>query len=207
MTASSDHPSPQNPRAFERALARIVEVERAEIASMLWSFAYFFSVLCAYYILRPLRDEMGVTVGQDGLKWLFVIVFLVMLAAVPVFGWVVSRFPRRRIVPVMYGFFIANLAMFWVAFQAGIHGTVGGRHVFRLGQRVQPVRGVAVLEPDVGPVAPRPGQAAVWLHRRGRQRRRVYRTADHAGPGAAGRTEQPVDRFRAAAGGVDRGGA
>lgn len=37
---------------------------------MLWSFAYFFSVLCAYYILRPLRDEMGVTVGQDGLKWL-----------------------------------------------------------------------------------------------------------------------------------------
>ena len=112
MTASSDHPSPQNPHAFERALARIVEVERAEIASMLWSFAYFFSVLCAYYILRPLRDEMGVTVGQDGLKWLFVIVFAVMLAAVPVFGWVVSRFAKRQIVPIVYGFFITCLLGF-----------------------------------------------------------------------------------------------
>jgi ATP:ADP antiporter, AAA family len=105
------------PSAFEHALARLVHIERSEFASVLWSFAYFFSVLCAYYILRPLRDEMGVTVGQDGLKWLFVIVFLVMLAAVPIFGWVVSSFPRRQIVPAIYGFFIANLAAFWLAFQ------------------------------------------------------------------------------------------
>ena len=70
-----------------------MHVERAEIASVLWSFAYFFAVLCAYYILRPLRDEMGVTVGPQGLQWLFAIVFLVMLAAVPIFGWVVSTFP------------------------------------------------------------------------------------------------------------------
>jgi AAA family ATP:ADP antiporter len=105
-------------------LERIVQVERAEVASVLWSFAYFFSVLCAYYILRPLRDEMGVTVGPDGLKWLFAIVFLVMVAAVPIFGWVVSAFARRRIVPVIYGFFISNLALFWMMFQAGIHGAI-----------------------------------------------------------------------------------
>src|ERR1044071_4242126 len=67
---------------------------------------------------------MGVTVGPEGLKWWFVIVFVVMLAAVPVFGWVVSRFPRRRIVPLIYGFFIVNLAAFWMAFQTGAHGAL-----------------------------------------------------------------------------------
>lgn len=109
---------------------RVVHVEGAEIASVLWSFAYFFSVLCAYYIVRPLRDEMGVTVGPQGLQWLFGIVFLVMLAAVPVFGWVVSSFPRRRIVPVIYGFFIANLAIFWMVFEAGVHSTIAAGTFF-----------------------------------------------------------------------------
>lgn len=121
LTAPSDL---RPPTQWEHAFARIVAVERTEIAGLLWSFVYFFSVLCAYYILRPLRDEMGVTVGQDGLKWLFGIVFVVMLAAVPVFGWAVSHFSRRRLVPVIYGFFILNLAAFWVAFRVGLNGAV-----------------------------------------------------------------------------------
>lgn len=77
------------------------------------SFAFFFSVLCSYYIIRPLRDEMGVTVGPDGLGTLFTLVFFVMLAAVPLFGWVTSRWPRRLVAPIVYAFFIANLVIFW----------------------------------------------------------------------------------------------
>jgi AAA family ATP:ADP antiporter len=108
-------------------LARIVDVRREEVAALLWSFAYFFCVLCAYYIIRPLRDEMGVTVGSDGLRSLFSIVFLVMLAAVPLFGWVVRRFPRRRIVAVVYAFFIANLIGFWLILElAAVNRLVAG---------------------------------------------------------------------------------
>jgi len=97
-------------------LRTVVDAEPAEIRAVAWSFAYFFSVLCAYYIIRPLRDEMGVTVTKSGgsLEWLFVIVFVVMLAAVPVFGWVVSTFARKRVAPIVYLFFIANLAVFWL---------------------------------------------------------------------------------------------
>ncbi len=107
-----------------RALARIVAVERAETAGLIWSFAFFFFVLCAYYIIRPLRDEMGVSLGAERLQWLFSAVFVVMLAAVPLFGWVVSSFPRRRIVPVVYGFLIANLIGFWLLFAGGAQGVV-----------------------------------------------------------------------------------
>lgn len=115
--------SPEVPPAampwIARALRRIMHIERDEIAGALMSFGYFFAVLCAYYIIRPVRDEMGVTVGQAGLEQLFTIVFLVMLAAVPVFGWVVSRFEKRRIVPFVYGFFIANLLGFWGLLESG----------------------------------------------------------------------------------------
>jgi len=117
-------PAPLARSRPERLLAATVEVERNEIAALLWSFAFFFFVLCAYYIIRPLRDEMGVSLGPARLQWLFSAVFVVMLAAVPLFGWVVSSFARRRIVPIVYGFLIANLLAFWGLFAAGVHGTL-----------------------------------------------------------------------------------
>ena len=81
---------------------------------MLWSFAYFFCLLAGYYILRPLRDEMGVAGGVRNLQWLFTATFLTMLAAVPVYGALVARLPRRRFIPLVYHFFVANLAVFWL---------------------------------------------------------------------------------------------
>lgn len=95
-------------------LRRIVHVEAHEVKAVLLSFAYFFLVLAAYYIIRPVRDEMGVAVGRDHLQTLFVAVFFVMLAAVPVYGWVTSHVSKRLVVPIVYGFFILNLIAFWV---------------------------------------------------------------------------------------------
>lgn len=104
---------------LERPLNRVIAIKPDEVQGAMLSFAYFFAVLCAYYIIRPVRDEMGVTVGQAGLEKLFTIVFVVMLAAVPLFGWVVSRFEKRRIVPYVYAFFIANLLGFWALLGTG----------------------------------------------------------------------------------------
>ena len=85
--------------------------------ALIWSFIYFFALLCSYYIIRPMRDEMGIAGGVDQLQWMFTGTFLVMLAAVPLFGWVAKRFPVRRLLPYVYYFFIIHLALFFILFK------------------------------------------------------------------------------------------
>lgn len=109
-----------NDTALHRALAKAVAVRPAETRALLWSFGYFFCLLAGYYVLRPLRDEMGIAGGVKNLPWLFTATFFVMLAAVPVFGAVVARLPRRRFIPLVYHFFVANIAIFWVLLALGI---------------------------------------------------------------------------------------
>ncbi|HXI36210.1 MAG TPA: MFS transporter, partial [Burkholderiales bacterium] len=97
---------------------------------MLWSFAYFFCLLAAYYILRPLRDEMGVAGGVNKLQWLFTATFLVMLAAVPLYGALVARVRRRLFIPLVYHFFVANLAVFWLLLLLGVERQTVARVFF-----------------------------------------------------------------------------
>lgn len=85
---------------------------------MLRAFAIFFCVLSGYYVLRPVREEIGTAIGQDGLQWLFIAVFVTMLALVPVFGWIVQKVARRLILPLIYAIFIVNLIAFWAVFTA-----------------------------------------------------------------------------------------
>lgn len=101
-----------------------------EIRALLWSFGYFFCLLAGYYVLRPLRDEMGVAGGVRNLQWLFTATFLVMLAAVPLYGALVARLPRRRFIPIVYHFFVANLAVFWVLLSLGIEREIVARVFF-----------------------------------------------------------------------------
>jgi len=96
-----------------RWIVRLTPVRREESAAVLLSAAYFFCVLCGYYILRPLREEMGLAGGVDNLPRLYLINLGIMLLAAPLFGLLVDRFPRRVFVPAAYRFFIANLLVFW----------------------------------------------------------------------------------------------
>lgn len=95
-------------------LRRAVDVRPHEVRALLWSFGYFFCLLCSYYILRPLRDEMGIAGGVRNLQWLFTGSFVAMLLAVPLFGAIVARLPRRRFVPLAYRFFMVNILIFFL---------------------------------------------------------------------------------------------
>ncbi len=97
-----------------RLLRRAVDVKPSEIAALGWSLLYVFSVLSAYYVIRPIRDEMGVQGGVNNLQWLFTGTLLAMLAVNPPFAALVRRLPRETFIAVAYRFFMANLLIFMV---------------------------------------------------------------------------------------------
>jgi AAA family ATP:ADP antiporter len=104
--------------ALGRLLRRAVDVREHETAALVASCAYFFFVLSAYYVIRPVRDEMGVAGGVENLAWLFTGTLVGMLLVHPLFTALVARFPRRRFVPLIYRFFILNLVAFFLVFGA-----------------------------------------------------------------------------------------
>ncbi len=108
-----------------------------------WSLLYFFCLLCGYYVLRPVRDAMGASsdisaVFPDAwigwaqragfelkdftLQVLFTGTFLVMVLLQPLYGALVSRYPRRVFLPIVYLVFIACLVGFWWAFDRDVAG-------------------------------------------------------------------------------------
>jgi AAA family ATP:ADP antiporter len=108
--------------ALGRLLRRAVDVREHETAALAASCAYFFFVLSAYYVIRPVRDEMGVAGGVENLAWLFTGTLVGMLLVHPLFTALVARFPRRRFVPLIYRFFILNLVFFFLVFGAADTG-------------------------------------------------------------------------------------
>src|SRR5260221_675486 len=91
------------------ALNRLLAYEPHEAPAVAWSFAYFFLLLCSYYLLRPVRDALAVEAGTQALQWLFTATFIAMLALVPLLGWLCQRLPRARLLPAVYAFFALNL--------------------------------------------------------------------------------------------------
>jgi AAA family ATP:ADP antiporter len=105
-------------------------VRPGELRPALWAFAWFFFLLAGYYVLRPLRDEMGIAGGVAGLPWLFTATFATMLVAVPLYGRVVAVLPRRRFVPRVYRFLAANLVVFWLLLRLDANGALVARVFF-----------------------------------------------------------------------------
>ena len=109
---------------------RLVDVRPGEVRVMLLSGLYFYFALSAYFILRPIRDEMAVASGVRNLPWLFAGALAAMLVANPLYAAVVARMPVRRFVAVTYGFFAANLLVFYVLWRMHVAEVATGRAFF-----------------------------------------------------------------------------
>ncbi len=115
---------------MHQRIGQLLSVAPGEGRVLFYSFTYFFCLLCSYYIVRPMRDEMAIAGGVEKLQWMFTGTFLAMLAAVPLFGWLVRRFPVRRFLPYVYFFFTGNLLLFFILFNSNIHHAYVARIFF-----------------------------------------------------------------------------
>jgi AAA family ATP:ADP antiporter len=115
---------------IQRWLGWTMPATPRERAAALWSFAYFFTLLAGYYVLRPLRDQMGIAGGVKNLPWLFTATFISLLVAQPLYGALVARLPRARFIPIVYHFFVVNLAVFWLLLTLGIETALVARVFF-----------------------------------------------------------------------------
>jgi len=111
---------------------RSINIRQGEGPSLFLSALYYFLLLCAYYIIRPIRDDMGAAGGVENLAWLFTGTLIGMMLLHPVYTAMVARFTRRQFIALVYRFFIAQLIIFYLAFQAldGVSEVWAGRVFF-----------------------------------------------------------------------------
>jgi len=100
----------------KKIFAKIVDVKPNEVRALWLGFIFFFVVLAGYYVIRPVRDNIGATQFEN-LWWMFTVVLVAMIGANALFSMIVAGMSRRRFIPIAYRFFILNLLIFFVLMQ------------------------------------------------------------------------------------------
>jgi AAA family ATP:ADP antiporter len=102
-----------NSAGFLYATARrLIAVKPQEVPALAWAWLYIFAVLSSYYIMRPIREQMGVAGGVNNLQWLFTATLAGLLLLNVPFAYLVKTLPRTRFIPITYRFFAANILLF-----------------------------------------------------------------------------------------------
>src|SRR5438309_2613863 len=102
--------------SMKKLFSKIVDVKPNEVRALWLGFILFFVVLAGYYVIRPIRDNIGATQFEN-LWWMFTVVLVAMIVANALFSMIVARMSRRKFIPIAYRFFTLNLIIFFVLMQ------------------------------------------------------------------------------------------
>ncbi|HVY30752.1 MAG TPA: MFS transporter [Polyangiaceae bacterium] len=105
------------PAWLSRALRPITEVRQGEATTVLLLTANVFLLLSAYYVIKPLREDLilAMASGAEYKSWLSGGIALALFVIVPVYGWLVDRLPRIKLVSGVTLAFAAQLLLFYFA--------------------------------------------------------------------------------------------
>jgi AAA family ATP:ADP antiporter len=99
-----------------RWLENSLEIHSGEGPSIAAAGLLFFLLLTSLMILRPVRDALGIARGIESIRQLFLVTVAFALVVTPLFGWLASRVPRRRLLATVFRI----CALLLLAFFAGI---------------------------------------------------------------------------------------
>jgi AAA family ATP:ADP antiporter len=88
-------------------------IEANETRAVTWSFTTVFTVMAAYYFLRPVRDSMASDWTDAEISQLWTIQFFLSLGLVMIYGFACSRIRFRLLVPAVYTFYAVTFALFF----------------------------------------------------------------------------------------------
>jgi AAA family ATP:ADP antiporter len=91
---------------------RLTDVRAGEVVSAALSFACHFSLLSANYVVRPIREALGVEGGIENYPWLFTGTLVSTLAIYPLLGALASRTTRTRFAAGVFAVIAASLIGF-----------------------------------------------------------------------------------------------
>ena len=84
--------------AVRRAIRAATKVEPHELQATVLSFLFVFTLMAAYFILRPVRDAMSSDWSDEELSWLWTSTFFFSVVAVFLYGAIISRVRFKRLV-------------------------------------------------------------------------------------------------------------
>lgn len=109
---------------LQRRLQQMFDLRDGEPALAIQSALLFYLLLSSYYVLRPLREEMGLAAGIENLPRMYLGTLAGTVIVAPVFGWLVRRYRRETFLPLVYRFFAVNLLGFQLALRLCDEGQV-----------------------------------------------------------------------------------
>ena len=109
------------PDRVDRLLRLFTDVRAGESATALLLALNVFLVLFAYYLIKPARKALILSgAGAEVESYASAALAILLLGAVPAYGRLAARLPRRRLIGWVTLFFIACLVGFYLLGQAGV---------------------------------------------------------------------------------------
>jgi AAA family ATP:ADP antiporter len=112
----------QRPKsALERALSVFADVRAGEGASTLLLAFNIFLLLAGYSLMKPARDGLILTEGgAEVASYSAAAQAVLLMGAVPLYGWLGTRVDRIKLISIVMTFFSATLILFYLGGVAGL---------------------------------------------------------------------------------------